>query len=114
MDLGALELAATVEAGRDLLDGARALERWLAARGIQEPGLSLRLADFRALRAAIRTVLAAALEGRPVPPDSAAALNAASAAAPVHPRLEIHGGVAHATQVEAGPAAARVFASLAR
>jgi predicted RNA-binding Zn ribbon-like protein len=110
----ALDLSATMEAGRDLLDGPRGLERWLTDRGIEDPGLSLRLADFRALRGAIRSALAAAVGGRAVPPDAMEALNAASAAAPRHARLEIRDGEPCAIEAEAGPPASRVFARIAR
>ena len=106
----ALELAATLEGGRDRLGGPRDLERWLAARGIDGPGLALRLADFRELRAAIRSLLLAAVQARPMPPDAVEALNAASAAAPTHPALALD----RVEVVETGPVAARVFAALAR
>ncbi len=112
-DALALELAATLQGDRDLLGGPRDLERWLAARGVDEPGLALRLADFRGLRTAIRSLLLAAVDGRPMPPDAVQALNAASAAAPTHPRLEVDGAI-RAAVVETGPATARVFAAIAR
>ena len=113
-DALALQLAATLQADQDLLSGPRDLERWLEARGIEEPGLALRLADFRALRAAIHALLLASLDGRPIPPDAAEVLNAASAAVPAHPRLEVHDGAIRVGVVETGPAAARVFAAIAR
>ena len=113
-ELLALELAATVDGDRDLLSGPRDLERWLAARGIEEPGLALRLADFRGLRSAIRSLLLANVDGRPMPPDAVQALNAASAAAPAHSRLEVGDGAIRVDEVETGPAAARVFAAIAR
>jgi len=106
----ALELAATLEDGRDRLSGPRDLERWLEARGIEGPGLALRLADFRDLRAAVRSLLLAAIEARPLPPDAVEALNAASAAAPTHPALAFD----RVEIVETGPVAARVFAAIAR
>lgn len=113
-ELLALELAATVDGDRDLLGGPRDLERWLVARGIEELGLALRLADFRGLRTAIRSLLLAAVDGRPMPTDAAEALNAASAAAPAHSRLEVGDGAIRVDVVETGPAAARVFAAIAR
>jgi predicted RNA-binding Zn ribbon-like protein len=110
----ALELSGTLAGGRDLLGGPRDLERWLARRGIEEPGLALRLADFRDLRSAVRSLIAAALEARPLPPDAVEALNAASAAAPAHPRLEHRDGATLLIAVETAPAAARIFAGIAR
>lgn len=88
----ALELAATVRLNggveRDLLRGPRELEAWLSGLGIDEPGLELRLADFRDLRDAIRSSVAAAVAQRPLPPDAVETLNAASGASPIHRRLE--------------------------
>lgn len=110
----ALELAETQEESRDLLDGPRDLQAWLAARGVEEPGLALRLGDFRELRSAIRSLFGALVDGRPAPPDAVEVLNEASAASPVHALLEVREGQARSIVVEAGPAAAKTFAAIAR
>jgi predicted RNA-binding Zn ribbon-like protein len=114
----AFDLAATVspraDGDVDLLDGPRDLERWLAARGIVETGLALRLADFRELRAAIRALFAAAAEGRPLPPDAVETVNAATAAAPVSVRLRVEASDARLVEEATASGAARVFAAIAR
>ncbi len=114
----ALELAATLlgraDAERDLLTSPRELEGWLGNLDVESPVLALRLADFRALREAVRSVLVAAAEGRPVPPDAAERLNAASAAAPVHVELELDGAEARRVEVQPASDAARLFARIAR
>jgi predicted RNA-binding Zn ribbon-like protein len=112
-DAAALDLAATIEGDRDRLGGPRELERWLGDHAMAAPGLSLRLADFRGLRAAVRSVLASTVEARPLPPDAVATLNDASAAAPTHAELD----AADPTRIVVarhGPAAAGVFAEIAR
>jgi predicted RNA-binding Zn ribbon-like protein len=70
----------------DLLTTAGGLAAWLRA---EEPWLgeapaetALRLADFRALRDAVRSAFGAASAGGPVPGDAVRSLNAASAGAP--------------------------------
>jgi predicted RNA-binding Zn ribbon-like protein len=93
----ALDLAATVvvssDREHDLLTSPSELARWLRA---EEPWLgpvpeetALRLAEFRTLREAIRLVLAAAVSGGPIPEGPVRVLNAASAAAPTHPVLDV-------------------------
>jgi predicted RNA-binding Zn ribbon-like protein len=99
---------------RDLLDGPRELERWLAANGIEEPGLALRLADIRALRSAIRNLFEAAAGGRSLPSDAASALNGFSAAAPRYPSLEAGDGPPRAVEIVGASGPAAVFAAIAR
>ncbi len=107
----ALELASTRLGGRDLLGGPRELEAWLADRGIDEPELVLRLADFRRLRTSILAALEAVVAQRPLPPDAVEVVNQASAASPTHRRLLVDPvGV---ESVEDAPSAARAFAAIA-
>jgi predicted RNA-binding Zn ribbon-like protein len=93
----AVDLAGTVTAvgttlEADLLTSAGDLRRWLEVEepwlGPAPPEAALRLADFRDLRASIRSLFGAVVEGRPVPADAVDALNAASAAAPGHRLLD--------------------------
>jgi predicted RNA-binding Zn ribbon-like protein len=111
-DLASLELAATRLGDRDLLQSPRELGAWLDARGLSGPELTLRLADFRRLRGAIRGALAATVEDRPLPADAVEALNAASAASPTHRRLAVD--PVRVDQDEDGPPATRVIAAIAR
>jgi predicted RNA-binding Zn ribbon-like protein len=76
----------------DLLDSPADLVRWL--EGI-EPEIGqapaetgLRLADFRSLREAIRSLFESAVTGDPVSPEAAEAVNAASAAVSAYPSLD--------------------------
>lgn len=69
----------------DLLDDAAAVRTWLASRGLIDDATSVRAVDlrrFHALRAAVRSVFAAAADHIPPEGDALAVLNAVSAAAP--------------------------------
>lgn len=76
----------------DLLDSPADLIRWLA--GIQQDigpapaETGLRLADFRSLREAIRSVFDAITIGEPVSPEAVETLNAVSAAVSEYPSLD--------------------------
>ncbi len=111
-NLSALELAATWRGDRDRLASPRELEGWLADHGIDDPDLALRLADFRGLRGVIRAAFRAAVERGSPPPDAVEALNDASAASPMHPRLA--SDPLRVEPVEHGQPAARAFAAIAR
>lgn len=92
----ALDLAATVilVGGRavDLLRSAADLGRWLELEepwvGPAGPDTPLRLADFRSLRDAIRTLFAAAVTRTPMPAGAVEGVNAASAAVALAPALD--------------------------
>ena len=109
----ALDLAATT-GGRDLLDGPPALGRWLADRGVEDPALALRLSDFHELRSSVRALLEAEVAGRSLPEDAVGAVNAASAAAPIHAGLVVGGGTVVLAQLTTAPPAAAVLAAIAR
>lgn len=69
----------------DLLDDAAAVQSWLASHGVIDDATSVRAADlhrFHALRAAVRSVFAAAVEHMPPEGNALAVLNAVSAAVP--------------------------------
>lgn len=69
----------------DLLDDAAAVRSWLASRGLIDDATSVTAADLdkcHALRAAVRSVLAAAADDIPPEGDALAVLNAVSAAVP--------------------------------
>lgn len=94
----ALDLVGTVvvpSPGRevDLLATPAGLERWLREEepwlGPAPPEAALRLADFRALREAIRSLLAAAVAGAAMPAESVRRVNEASAAVPTHRALDV-------------------------
>jgi predicted RNA-binding Zn ribbon-like protein len=96
----ALALAATLVVVRpgeeiDLLDGPGALARWLeehtALLGDPGPDTSLRVAEFRALRDAVRGLLAAPASGEPLSPDAVRRVNEASASVPRWPVLDAAG-----------------------
>src|SRR5262245_52784266 len=73
------------------LRSAGDLDLWLRTSGgsAEHAGeLSLRLAEFVALRACLRDLLAAAAEGRTLPADAVEHLNDASARIPRIARLE--------------------------
>jgi predicted RNA-binding Zn ribbon-like protein len=114
----AIDLARTVlvddEAERDLLTGPRELDRLLDAWGVDEPGLALRLADFRRLRDAVRLLLVATAERRPPAPDAFEVINDASAVAPVFRRLQVGDGPPRSEEAEWGSGAAAVFGRIAR
>ncbi|HJS25806.1 MAG TPA: CGNR zinc finger domain-containing protein [Actinomycetota bacterium] len=91
-----LELANTVLGGGsrrvDLLDSPADLVRWL--EGI-EPELGpapaetgLRLADFRSLREAIRSLFGASATGETVSPEAVETVNSVSAAVSAYPSLD--------------------------
>ena len=74
----------------DLLTTDDELAAWADAERGRIPGAeatSGRLAEVRRLRGYVRGALFAAAEGRAVPPEAVAALNAASAEAPSYPVL---------------------------
>jgi predicted RNA-binding Zn ribbon-like protein len=90
----AIDLANTVAVSPprevDLLTDEEELARWVAKeegriRGVR--AATGRLQCVCDLRAAVRAVLFAGAEGRPVPSEAVAAVNAASAAAPSYPVL---------------------------
>jgi predicted RNA-binding Zn ribbon-like protein len=86
----AVDLANTLRPGRggrlaDLLAGPDGLAGWL--RGTGGSGDTGR-PELLALRDHVRTLLAAAVEGRPLPPAAVAAVNRAAAAAPAVVQLE--------------------------
>jgi len=96
----AVELHNTLyAAGGELRDGiadAAGLRAWLEAMQGQLPVAAAaidcgRIADFHALREAIRDALRARAHERPVAPAARRALNAASAAAPRSARLDEQG-----------------------
>ncbi len=97
-----------------MLRSPRELAGWLGGLGIDDPELSLRLADFRSLRDAIRSLLLATVHGRPTPADAVEAVNAASAAAPMHAELDLSGPEPRSVEISVGPAASRCFAGIAR
>jgi predicted RNA-binding Zn ribbon-like protein len=121
----AIDLANTVVAvqpGReaDLLGSPGDLASWLS---LEEPWLgpasgetALRLADFRALRGAVRSLFAAVAEGRPVSPDAVERVNAASAAAPAVAVLDAADPLAPVAteRSAAGSRTVEILAALAR
>lgn len=111
----AIDLANTVMVVRDdngdevdLLSTPAELERWLAAEGERLHAYEAGAADLgaiRDLRDAVRGLLTAAAEGDEPPHGYLDRVNAASAAAPVAPRLALAGGRAvRAEPVRAGVA----------
>jgi predicted RNA-binding Zn ribbon-like protein len=123
--LPALDLASTVVLVRpgvetDRLDGPRALGRWLDARvevlGPVGPDTALRLADFRSLRDAIRSLFEATVSGGPLPPDAVRRVNAASAAVPTCPVLETSDPCAPSVRVAGGTGnrSVEILAEIAR
>ena len=90
----ALALANT-QADVDALTTPAELAAWLSANqdalGPVDDEVALRLADFRALRAAIRDAVSAGPTASP-PEQAVRALNEASAAVPTAPALEIGAG----------------------
>jgi predicted RNA-binding Zn ribbon-like protein len=104
----------------DLLTSPGDLRRWLEQEeprlGPVSPEVGLRLADFRALREAIRSLLTAVVQGRPVPAEAVEAVNAASAAVPMHRSLDVADPLAPSA-VEVGGGGSRtaeVLAAVAR
>jgi predicted RNA-binding Zn ribbon-like protein len=95
----AIDLANTVMVVRegqevDLLVTRDDLRRWLAAERERLGDCAFAVAhleEIRAVRDAVRGVLSAAAEGTTPPAEALEHLNAASAAAPVAPRLEAGG-----------------------
>jgi predicted RNA-binding Zn ribbon-like protein len=106
--------------GRDRLDTPADLAAWLTDRdheiGIVTPEMALRLSDFRALRAAIRSAFQALVIGGAVPGDAVRALNDASAAVPSWPVLDAADARRPVCRSEIGSssAAGRVLAAIAR
>src|SRR5918995_3544129 len=93
----AIDLANTVMVvregeGVDLLATSDDLRRWLAAERERLGDCAFaiaHLAEIRALRDAVRGVLSAAGAGTTPPPETLEHVNAASAAAPVAPQLDV-------------------------
>ena len=93
----AIDLANTVMVVRegeavDLLATSDDLRRWLAAERERLGDCAFaiaHLAEIRALRDAVRGVLSAAAAGTTPPPETLEHVNAASAAAPVAPQLDV-------------------------
>jgi predicted RNA-binding Zn ribbon-like protein len=111
----AIDLANTVMVIRedgddevDLLSTPAELERWLCAEGERLQAYEAAAADLgpiRELRDAVRGLLTAAAEGDEPPQGDLNRVNAASAAAPIAPRLALAGGRAvRAEAVAAGVA----------
>lgn len=116
----ALSLADTLTLAGDRLSTAAQLARWLEERrgtlGYPGEDTALRLREFRALREAVRELLAASVVGRPLPLSAVAPVNAASAAVPL--TLELVPGEDSNSAVEATPGHAGgtvvILASIAR
>jgi predicted RNA-binding Zn ribbon-like protein len=120
----AIDLANTVMVVRegsvvDLLAGRKALEHWLEAErwrlgdclfAVEHPD------EFRKLRDAVRSLLAASVKGVTLPPEALASVNAASEAAPIAPQLKAtDGGALEAVELVAeGDPLARLLGRLAR
>jgi predicted RNA-binding Zn ribbon-like protein len=97
-DVPSLALAGTVTGGGggalvEALDGPGALARWLAVHhevvGEAGPDAPLRVIEFRTLRDAVRALLAASVEGCPLPPGAVALVNGLSSSAPVRVQLDV-------------------------
>ena len=81
------------EHGPDLLDDVAGLSDWLQARGLLEPGAATGPADLEAareLREALRSMMHAN-NGAPEDPSARGALDAAAAAAELHPTFPVEG-----------------------
>ena len=105
------------EASADMLATPAALVAWLSAHvGPVDDEVALRLADFRALRTAIRDAVSAELGGASPPADALRALNEASAAVPTALALEIGpGGVVRVERATASPSqTVQILATIAR
>ncbi len=100
----ALALAETESRGVDVLKTAGGLARWLEQHGdaghASAGEVALRVADFRALRDAVRAVFLAAARAEQLPPESVARLNESSARVPRVLALD--------PSAEGGPAAVEV------
>jgi predicted RNA-binding Zn ribbon-like protein len=116
----ALDLANTGAGDADDLGSPGRFGAWL---GEEEPWIgpspaetTLRSADFRELREAIRALLTAMVAGGPPPPAAVDAVNAASAATPVAPALDATDPARPVvTQVAAtGSPTARILGAIAR
>lgn len=120
----AIDLANTVMVVRDggeevdLISTPAELERWLAAEGerLEGCGSAAALGAVRELRDAVRGLLTATAEGVEASRGDIERVNAASAAAPIAPRLALVGGRAVPTEpVAAGGAPlSRLLGALAR
>lgn len=118
----ALDLANTirgaVEQTSDLLDSPGALGRWVELMGLGDPdeGVLLRLPEFRALRAAVGDLLAAAAAGGPLGRVAVEAVNRASAAVPSFPRLDLADPLAPTAVAEVSAASPtnQILAAVAR
>jgi predicted RNA-binding Zn ribbon-like protein len=101
-----------VELANADLGSAGDLGMWLRGTGEDDHAdeLSLRLPEFLDLRASLRELLAAASEGRPLPPDAVARLNETSVRVPRVARFD-EGVVS--LEPMAGSAAALVLATIA-
>jgi len=81
------------EHGPDLFDEVAGLTDWLAARGLLDPGATVGEADLRPareLREALRSMMHAN-NGAPEDPSARGALDAAAAAAELHPTFPVEG-----------------------
>ena|SRR6185437_2268418 len=91
----------------DLLIDEEQMRRWLAFEG-ERLGLAELKLDGRGfarlcgLRDAVRELFAASVEGRPLPAESLACVNAASEQDPYSPQLHIHEGVAEVRESSGG------------
>jgi predicted RNA-binding Zn ribbon-like protein len=101
-----------VELANAELGSAGELGLWLRGTGEDDHGaeLSLRLPEFLDLRASLRELLAAASEGRPLPPDAVVRLNETSVRVPRVARLD---DGAASLEPMAGSAAALLLATIA-
>jgi predicted RNA-binding Zn ribbon-like protein len=115
----ALALANTAAEG-DTLATPAALTAWLCVHeerlGPADEEVALRLADFRALRSAIREAVSASLQGVTPSSDSVRTLNEASAAVPTAPALEDgSGGRVSVERATASPSrTVQILATIAR
>lgn len=118
----AVDLAGTVvvlSPGReiDLLTSPSDLAHWLR---VEEPWLgpaaeeaALRLPDFRGLRGAIRDLFGAVVAGEPIPDGPVDDVNAASAAVPTYPVLDVRDPSRPSVATVAGATKGRTAALLA-
>lgn len=118
----ALAFASTIrgsEGSRDEISSAADLGAWLERQrdilGDVEPEVALRLADFRVLREAIRTLFLTAA-GERFPAEAVRAVNEVSAAVPTHLRLVVSDPREPKAALESGGGSrtAEILAAVAR